>query len=189
MHVVSAYMVRGPGWWRRDPATGSIPMKTRDAVYRCLWILLLGYAPGSRTRELGMAMGFIMKFYLDFIRKATHATASIDELNNSGYLTAYESFPEGVNAQPWSCVIGFSMTTKSWGYTVVDGLLPVLPDPRPWSELVLPKTSREMLMSLAQKIFTNWILSIPLRCCYCRQRIGRIVSLVWTTRYWKDTHS
>jgi quinol monooxygenase YgiN len=113
--------------------------------------LNLGYAPASRTGELGMAMGYIMKFYLDFIRKATHANANIEELNNAGYLTAYETFPEGVNAQPWPCVIGFSMTTKSWGYTVVDGLLPVLPDPRPWSELVLPTTSREMLMSLAQQ--------------------------------------
>lgn len=113
--------------------------------------LSLGYAPASRTGELGMSMGYIMKFYLDFIRKATHANADIEELNNSGYLTAYEYFPEGVHAQPWPCVIGFSMTTKSWGYAVVDRLLPVLPDPRPWSELVLPQTSREMLMSLAKQ--------------------------------------
>lgn len=112
--------------------------------------LNLGYAPASRTGELGIAMGYIMKFYLDFIRKATHANVTVQEINKSGYFTAYDKFPQGVNAQPWPCVIGFSMTTKSWGYVVVDGLRPVLPDPRPWSQLVLPDSSREMLMSLAE---------------------------------------
>jgi len=113
--------------------------------------LNLGYAPASRTGELGMMMGNIMKYYLDFTRKATHSKVDIEELNSSGYFTAYDSFPDGVNAQPWPCVIGFSMTTKSWGYAVVDRLEPVSPDPRPWSELVLPNTSREMLMSLAKQ--------------------------------------
>ena len=77
---------------------------------------------------------------------------NLEELNsqNADLFTAFDSFPEGVNAQPWPCVIGFSMSTKSWGYAVVDRLVPVLPDPRPWSELVLPPVSKEMLMSLAK---------------------------------------
>lgn len=111
--------------------------------------LNLGYASTSRTGELGIVMGHTMKLYLDFIRKATHSKVNLEDLNGTGYITAYETFPE--NAQPWPCVIGFSMTTKSWGYAVVDQLVPVLPDSRPWSELVLPSASREMLMSLAEE--------------------------------------
>jgi hypothetical protein len=114
--------------------------------------LNLGYAPASRTGALGIAMGTITKLYLDHIRKETGTKVNLSEMNNmnEGVFTAFESFPAGVNAQPWPCVVGFSMSTKSWGYAIVDRLVPVLPDPTPWNELVLPSESKEMLMSLAK---------------------------------------
>ena len=78
--------------------------------------LNLGYAPSSRTGNLGISMGMITKVYLDFIRKSTGAKINLEEMNdqNAGLFTAFESFPMGVNAQPWACAIGFSMTTKTW---------------------------------------------------------------------------
>ena len=112
----------------------------------------LGYAPCSRTGNLGISLGMITKVYMDFLRKNTGAKVNLEEMNsaNSDIFTAFDSFPTGMNAQPWPCVIGFSMNTKSWGYAVVDRLVPVLPDQRPWNELVLPPASKEMLMSLAK---------------------------------------
>jgi len=41
------------------------------------------------------------------------------------------------------------------GYAVVDRLVPVLADSRPWDQLVLPKASKEMLMSLAKSKLHN----------------------------------
>ena len=114
--------------------------------------LNLGYAPCSRVGSLGTSMAMITKVYLDYLRKSSNDNVNLDEMNNenAGLFTAFDSFPSGINAQPWPCVVAFSMSTKSWGYAVVDRLVPVLPDPRPWSELVLPVESKEMLMSLAK---------------------------------------
>jgi hypothetical protein len=116
--------------------------------------LQLGYSPSSRTGDLGVSMGSVLKVYLDFVRKSagTGYQVDLEEMNiaNSDIFTAFDKFPEGVNAQPWPCVVGFSMNTKSWGYVVVDRLAPVLPDPTPWHELVLPSATKEILMSLAK---------------------------------------
>ena len=114
--------------------------------------LKLGYSPSSRTGNLGISMGMVLKVYLDYVNKSTTTGVNVEEMNNanSDLFTAFHSYPTGIDAQPWPCVIGFSMNTKSWGYAVVDRLVPVLPDPRPWHELVLPTASKEMLMSLAK---------------------------------------
>ena len=114
--------------------------------------LNLGYAPCSRVGSLGTSMAMITKVYLDYLRKSSNDNVNLDEMNNenAGLFTAFDSFPSGINAQPWPCVVAFSMSTKSWGYAIVDRLIPVLPDPRPWSELVLPVESKEMLMSLVK---------------------------------------
>ena len=50
---------------------------------------------------------------------------------------------KGRDAQPWPCVVGFSMNTKSWGHVLVDQLQSVLPDPQPWEHLVLPAGTKE----------------------------------------------
>eukprot|EP00948_MAST-09A_sp_MAST-9A-sp1_P002408 g2408.t1 len=112
----------------------------------------LGYAAASRTGDFGNALGLTTQLYLDYLRKSKGSKISLEDLNNSheGLFTAYETFPKGINAQPWPCVIGFSMNVKSWGYALIDRLRPVLPDPRPWLELVLPPATKEMLMSLTR---------------------------------------
>eukprot|EP00949_MAST-11_sp_MAST-11-sp1_P001464 g1464.t1 len=118
--------------------------------------LHLGYAPATRTGELGISMAQITKVYLDYMRKSNSTAKSqatfLDQMNaaNEGFFTAYAAFPKGRDAQPWPCVVGFSMNTKSWGHVLVDQLQSVLPDPQPWEHLVLPAGTKEMIMSLAE---------------------------------------
>ena len=67
--------------------------------------------------------------------------------------------------------LSLRMSTKSWGYAIVDRLIPVLPDPRPWSELVLSE-SKEMLMSSLRQKCCYQPIALQLPGCHCGKGAG-----------------
>ena len=68
--------------------------------------------------------------------------------SNDGEMILFSEIPEEYLALAWPTLVGFSMTSKSWGDVAIDGLKEIDFDGSIFEKLVLPDTQKKMIKAL-----------------------------------------
>lgn len=68
--------------------------------------------------------------------------------SNDGDMILFNEIPEEYLALAWPSLVGFSMTSKSWGDVAIDGLKEIDFDGSIFEKLVLPDTQKKMIKAL-----------------------------------------
>lgn len=68
----------------------------------------------------------------------------------AGSMILFSKIPAEYMAMVWPFMIGFSLTAKSWGDIIIDGLRDIIFDPDVFSRLVLPKSRKIMIKALVK---------------------------------------
>lgn len=83
------------------------------------------------------------KLHLKSVDRNDHASFS-----NDGEMILFIEIPEEYLALAWPTLVGFSMTSKSWGDVAIDGLKEIDFDGSIFEKLVLPDTQKKMIKAL-----------------------------------------
>eukprot|EP00727_Mastigamoeba_balamuthi_P009635 m51a1_g5294 hypothetical protein (1028) ;mRNA; f:214142-218324 len=133
----------------RRAAPGSVVLDPRRG-------LELGHAPAFAVDEAGMAIASAFRAYRTVQQSATEGEsdrARQERLRAAG-LRVFSwpqprRVPDEMAAVCWPAVACFSLTTKTWGHVLVDGIEPVRQSRVPWDALVLPAETKEVLLATA----------------------------------------
>ena len=60
--------------------------------------------------------------------------------------------PKSLALIVWPTVVAFSLTKKTWGHVIIDGLQRAAASGAAWRELVLPAPTKELLRSTAASV-------------------------------------
>jgi hypothetical protein len=109
--------------------------------------LILGHAPGVSYDGAGIAIQSTMKVYRVAVR-ASHENESEavkqDRIKNAK-LRLFKNLPGHFEVITWPAVVAYSFTWKTWGHVLTSGLREVQFSDEPWSQLVLPKRTKDLL--------------------------------------------
>jgi hypothetical protein len=71
-----------------------------------------------------------------------------EKLANAG-LKVWSKLPRWMDVICWPTVVGFSLSTKQWGFVLIDGLENITRNTVAWDHLVLESKTKEMLLAMA----------------------------------------
>ena len=113
--------------------------------------LELGHAPAAMVDDLGVAIAFETKRFRQ-VQRSVAATASErerdDRIAASG-LKLWRTLPDSLALFCWPTAVAFSLTVKTWGFVLVDGLELIERSEDAWDQLVLPVKTKEVLLAMA----------------------------------------
>ena len=136
--------VGGAGSADRLAAPGRLIVDTKRG-------LELGHAPAAMVDDLGVAIAEHTKRFRQ-VQRALAATASerqrADRVAASG-LKLWRALPDDMALFCWPTAVAFSLTVKSWGFVLVDGLEQIEHSEDAWDQLVLPAKTKEVLLAMA----------------------------------------
>jgi len=72
-----------------------------------------------------------------------------------GGMIVFHQIPEEYLALVWPTTVGFSLTSKSWGDIIIDGLKDIAFDPEVFDLLVLPQSRKRMIKALVKHTNAN----------------------------------
>lgn len=111
--------------------------------------LKLGHAPGAAYDAVGVAMMSTLKAYraaLAAQREGESPQARKERLQRS-QLRLFDTLPDELRAIAWPAVIAFSLTTKTWGHLLIDGVHDIAFNDALWDRLVLPARTKELMLA------------------------------------------
>ena len=114
--------------------------------------LMLGHSPGTTYDNAGIAIQSTLKVYRA-VERATRegeSAAKRAERLKTASLVLMEHLPTQLACLCWPAVVAFSFTSKCWGHVVLDGLSKVDFSDEPWDNLVLPPSTKEMLLATSK---------------------------------------
>jgi len=85
-----------------------------------------------------------------------HRSAAASEIKDGSIATSaggmilFSQVPEEYLALVWPTTVGFSLTSKSWGDVIIDGLSEISFDPEVFDLLVLPQSRKRMIKALVK---------------------------------------
>ena len=92
-----------------------------------------------------------LKEYKTNLRTMAHNKDNTTGISvNTGDMILFSRIPDEYLALAWPNLAGFSLTAKSWGDVIIDGLADITFDPEVFDRLVLPQSRKRMIQALVK---------------------------------------
>jgi len=82
--------------------------------------------------------------------KGGSATSETEGAVSAGGMILFSQIPAEYLALVWPTTVGFSLTSKSWGDVIIDGLKDITFDPDVFDRLVIPDSRKRMIKALVK---------------------------------------